>query len=709
MITAVTGPDRNRRLAGVLVGGLGAVAIIAALAGGWGGGAPHLSPKGLWFLACAGGAVLLGGLALMRGAPWTGGLAALLFLGGAAQLWLTTPDYFFFFHIRPQSAADGVMDVLIAAQAALSLAALWRWRERIRPVVAALGAGRLAMLVLLCGLLTVSVSGYLWRGDVSGYLVHLAAGAVLAGIGIANLAAILAAPDLPRLVPGPAAAARLSAAAPLLLPLAVFAIATVLAVSAFGGGALVEDETAYLFQARGLAAGYLKPPALPDAASGAFDYYLLSQDADGWYAVTTPGWPAVLALGVLLDIPFVVNPLLGALAVFLGHRLTDRWAGRRAADLTALMMASSPMLLILSASLMTHALALALTVGAWLLCTLAHDRAGQGRAMPAALAFAAGLLMGWLFLTRALEGVLLGGLTGLWLLWVFGRMRRPGPVLAYALGCIATGALLFAYNIALTGEPLTMPMEVYLARLWHAGVNEFGFGAHIGPPGGWGALDMQPGHSPTEAVFNTLNGLAFLGFDLQGWLWSSLLLIWAALIWRARGGYTAMMLVLAATVIGVHALYWFSATFYIGPRYWFGAFLAFAVLSAAGLQALGQRAQPVSPRAGARLTAVLCIAALFGATAFTGWRAVNKIAPRLAGYREVVHLADEAIATAGPDALVLLACQDLVEAAMIMNDPLLRPGAPVFALDRSEEADAALATALGGRTPVAVGSCPDPG
>ncbi len=415
-----------------------------------------------------------------------------------------------------------------------------------------------------------------------------------------------------------------------------------------------------------------------------------------------------LALGVLLGIPLLVNPFLGALAVFLAHRLTDRWAGRRAADLTALLMASSPMLLILSASLMTHALALALTVGAWLLCTLAHDRAGQGRAMPAALALAAGLLMGWLFLTRALEGVLLGGLTGLWLLWIFGRMRRPAPVLAYALGCIATGALIFPYNVALTGDPMTMPMAVYLAGLWHAGVNEFGFGAHIGPPGGWGALDMQPGHSPTEAVFNTLNGLAFLGLDLQGWLWSSLLLIWAALIWRARGAYTGLMLFLAVTVIGVHALYWFSATFYIGPRYWFGAFLAFAVLSAAGLQALGQRAQPVSPRAGTRLTVVLCLAALFGATVFTGWRAVNKIAPRLAEYREVVHLADEAMATAGPDALMLLACQELVEAAMIMNDPLLRPGSPVFALDRGEEANAALAAALSGRAPVPMGSCPDP-
>ena len=72
--------------------------------------------------------------------------------------------------------------------------------------------------------------------------------------------------------------------------------------------------------------------------------------------------------------------------------------------------------------------------------------------------------MGWLFTTRPLEGVIAGGLTGLWLLAV---ARRGLPrVVAYGAGCIATGLVYFGFNWAVTGTPLASPLQEYLSALW---------------------------------------------------------------------------------------------------------------------------------------------------------------------------------------------------------------------------------------------------
>ena len=64
--------------------------------------------------------------------------------------------------------------------------------------------------------------------------------------------------------------------------------------------------------------------------------------------------------------PWLINPLLGALAIPLAHALTRRLLGLKAAHFVAFLFAVSPWLLYLSASYMTHALSLVLTLGAWL-------------------------------------------------------------------------------------------------------------------------------------------------------------------------------------------------------------------------------------------------------------------------------------------------------------------------------------------------------
>ena len=220
----------------------------------------------------------------------------------------------------------------------------------------------------------------------------------------------------------------------------------------------VEDEVAYLFQAKTFAGGALTAPAPAQALRHGLDYYLFTIAGDRWYAATAPGWPAALALGVLAGVPWLVNPLLAAVSVLLAHAITNRLAGRDQADLVAMMMGASPWLLAMAASLMTHTLTLFLMLLGWWMLLRAGDR-------PTRRVFrlvVAGLAMGWIFATRPLDGLVIGGLSGIWLF-----LSTPGGVrvaalrsLPYALGCVATGALALIYNAQITGHALLQPLTV---------------------------------------------------------------------------------------------------------------------------------------------------------------------------------------------------------------------------------------------------------
>ena len=253
----------------------------------------------------------------------------------------------------------------------------------------------------------------------------------------------------------------------------------------------LQDEVAYYLQGRLLAAGYLTAPGplIPQA----FTTYLLEITDSRWYAVTPAGWPAFLALGFWVGFPSLVNPLLAGGSILLAFLLTRRLYGENSAIVITLLLAFSPWLLFLSMSYMNHVAALTAALGA---TYAASHFTKNGSLWWAGLAGAATGLVG---LIRPLDGLIVALILGTWAAFELLPKRKIGVLLVFLFGMISVSAIVLPYNAALTGHPLSFPLNTYLDKLSGPGRNAIGFGANRGL--GWG-LDPNPGHSPLDAAIN---------------------------------------------------------------------------------------------------------------------------------------------------------------------------------------------------------------
>ena len=603
---------RNIGSAAILVGVVVLALAVAASDATFGRGTALIDR---WFFSVGAVAAIVLGECFRRGAIAFGILAFLLTAGGAAQLYLTDPLWFPALHLKPQNWKEWAMYGVIAVEALAALgvliqagpgAVLAEARER-------LGLGRLGMFTLLTAIFSVPITGFLARHAIGAYGVHIAVAFILVPVHLLVMAAMTQVKSpvhgLHRLSP--------------LVPAALTLVASLLmSLVAFETMPHVEDELAYLFQARTFAGGALTVPAPPTILQPGLEYYLLEVQNGRWFSVTSPGWPAVLALGVKLGVPWLVNPILAALSVLLAFAVTERLAGRDRADIVALMMGTSPWLVAMAGSFMAHTLTLFLMLLAWWLILRAAE---QSRRRDLRLLMAGGA-MGVLFCTRPLEGLIVGGLTGLWLLFGSGgalsqRVRRSLP---YAVGCVAIGGLVLVYNHIIAGHALTQPLTAYLDRIWAPGANSYGFGPDVGPKGGWGALDLWPGHSPLEALINTLNMAVSLQFDLMGWPIGSLALVLAFFLWQTPQKEDRLMLAVILVVVGATCFYWFADSYYIGPRYWFLAAFPLFYLSARGYQAIRERFPDKDHLAFLRIDAILVFCCVFGLAVFLPWRGATK-------------------------------------------------------------------------------------
>jgi hypothetical protein len=332
----------------------------------------------------------------------------------------------------------------------------------------------------------------------------------------------------------------------------------------------LEDEFAYLWQARVMADGNLTLPT-PDFPKSFVVPFVV--DYQGLrFAKYPPGWPEALSLGVRAGLNSWVNPLLAGLAVWLTYQLGKRSMNELSGFLGALLLGTSPMFLIQSGSLLSHVWSLVLTVSFTLfwIDSLEGNEGRDGK-VPAVLA---GLCLGVLGLTRPLTALAICipfALEGAAALVQGPSWKRKRVLAIGGIGILLAGLYPLWQN-AVTGNFLTNPYT-----LWWP-YDRYGFGPGFGV--------TEAGHSLLQGWRNTRYSLRVAASDLFGWPKISWLFlpfgVWAS----RRSRLTLYSLGITVCLVGLYLGYWVGS-WLLGPRYYIEALPGLALLSAAGITWLG--------------------------------------------------------------------------------------------------------------------------
>ena len=336
-----------------------------------------------------------------------------------------------------------------------------------------------------------------------------------------------------------------------MLSLLSFGLCATTAWTALGGIAHVQDEQAYLFQARLYAAGMAWAPAPIDGGLVAGEFQQLSPQ---WFGVFPPGWPLVLALGAGLGLPWLVNPLLAATLPWLTWAAFARKLRRQEALAASAVAALSPGVLALGASMMSHTLVLVCGLAA--VAAITAGRAGL-----------AGAAVGMVMVARPLDGLVLGGPLLVWAALSLRDLRLVvGPAVAMAL--------LLASNQLYAGSPLTFAVEQYFAKgtdwgvTWREGCNRLGFGADRGCMGRY----AKTGYTLAMGMESLSANARFFDRLLIGIPGGAVLAAVGAVLALRRRVLPLAVVVAALAGPLAYGLYWYHGVAY-GARFWHGLYL----------------------------------------------------------------------------------------------------------------------------------------
>jgi hypothetical protein len=217
------------------------------------------------------------------------------------------------------------------------------------------------------------------------------------------------------------------------------------------------DDYAYLFQAELLASGklYAESPFYREDHP-LHDCVLtkcLTDHQGKRFSKYPPGWSLLLGIGVALKAPWLVDPILGALVVYLFLTHVERRHGPEPGRACGTLLVLNGFLVYYAASYRPHVAAMLGVVAAFLLFegTESHSRRAGFRLL------ASGALLGGTTLVRYLDFVPMG----VWITCCLVRRRRIRHLLLFGVGfvLVAPGNLL--YDQLLSGDPFTTPTRLY--------------------------------------------------------------------------------------------------------------------------------------------------------------------------------------------------------------------------------------------------------
>ncbi len=328
------------------------------------------------------------------------------------------------------------------------------------------------------------------------------------------------------------------------------------------------DGQAYLLQARIIASGQftLPPPALGPYVPAPFFGIVRGR----WLAQYAPGTALLLAGGLRLGVPWLVEPALAVATLALLAGIGRRLYGPGVGLLTALLGALSPFYLGLSGAYLSH-------IPTVFLATLAYAlllRSDWGR-VPWRVG-AAGLALGAAATCRELDAVVVGAPLTVALVARFAHhrtLRHAAALLAWA-GAAGVGvAALAAYNVLTTGNIFLSPRAVLNPT------DRYGFGPGHG---WWGTHTLAAGLANLDQL---LTGLAIV---LNGWPFAVALAVPLAPFLFVRATrhdvlHGAIVLCVCAGTVGYYA-----PGVLDGPRYLAAATPFLFLLTARGLCILGE-------------------------------------------------------------------------------------------------------------------------
>ena len=429
------------------------------------------------------------------------------------------------------------------------------------------------------------------------------------------------------------------------------AISTWTAIAVLDGLPHQIDEVVYLLQGRWLIDGEIAPAAsaIQQHLTVPFTYLVEGR----WIGHYPPGWPFLLAGGLVVNAPHLVAPLLGFVFVLLlflvGREIDDDLTGLAAACLAVV----SPLARLLCGSMFPHtACAVLVLLALWMLLL--------SRRLPGWWTGAvAGAAMGCCLAVRPMTAVAASVVLGGWLIREAWSTAHPSRSTWVVIGS-ATGAGLLAgiptliHNAVVTGSALSLPYDLAGGTMY--GLDNIPFGIR-----NLDAILVSTSSSLTGWGWPLVTGglalalpLAFVGLPF--------------LLRRARPEDWLLFALLVVVALG-HLPTRANGLHGYGARYVFDVAGCLYLLSARGFRELGRRARP----SGIAVTTVVAIFLTLNLTALA------VLPSRLAlyrGYYDVTGELQRRLDATGLEAAIVLVEGDewepWGEAARLMTGPRRR-------------------------------------
>lgn len=353
----------------------------------------------------------------------------------------------------------------------------------------------------------------------------------------------------------------------LVLSLLTFILTNIFSYFVFDHIPHIHDSIAQLFQAKIFLTGHLYFPS--PSSKEYFDFPHMINNGK-WYSQYPPGYPFLLLLGLVLGMPWIVNPLFGSLSIIIFYYLGKELFNEKVGLLAAFLGSFSPFLLFMASNLMSHTTCMFF----FSLFLLFFFRSLREPSLTNGLI--SGASIGICFLIRPFTAICLalpfGVLYGFNVIRDFRRLRKN--MLALSSIVAISIFILLLYNFLTNGHPSTMGYIVC-----HGEGHNLGFGKS-----GWG-----PPHTPLLGAINTFDYIKSLNTYLLEWPFSSFFGLFALFICykfckiSKEQKFKTLLLFsgFVALLLG-YFFYWWEFNLF-GPRMIFESLPILLVLSAFGI------------------------------------------------------------------------------------------------------------------------------